>query len=465
MSDLVFAELPYPHDIASLFAALAHRPWAMWLDSGTAHTQQGRWDIMVCDPYATLICEQGNTCYESSEKSWQSADDPFNLLRHCLASSPRPDSNGFPFVGGAVGFLAYDLGRQLESIPALAEDDLHTPQMMMGLYDWALIVDHEQARCYLVSAHTRKDTAAQLAEIFALLDARKEPPSLAGLQASGPLQSNLTLTDYALAFARIQHYLREGDCYQVNFAQRFSVEADGDPFSAYSEWRKQSPVPFGAYLNTPFGSILCNSPERFLRLQSGRVETQPMKGTRPRGGDAIEDGQLQLELLSSSKERAENVMIVDLLRNDLAKTCRKGSIHVPELFKVESYATVHQLVSQVIGELEPEEDALSLLRHCFPGGSITGAPKHRAMEIIEELEPHRRGIYCGSILYLGFDGNMDSNIVIRTALYHNQRLYYSAGGGIVSDSECEAEYQETYHKAQTFFRLLRLSASAAKPDS
>jgi para-aminobenzoate synthetase component 1 len=255
---------------------------------------------------------------------------------------------------------------------------------------------------------------------------------------------------YAQAFNAIQRYLQEGDCYQVNLAQRFAVAVQGSPWLGYLALRRNSAGPFSAYLNTPAAQVLCTSPERFLRLRDGQVETRPIKGTRRRDRDARRDQLLRQALAESAKDRAENLMIVDLLRNDLGKRCRPGTVRVPELFRVESYATVHHLVSTVTGELAAGGDALALLRDCFPGGSITGAPKLRAMAIIEELEPHRRGVYCGAIGYIGFDGNMDTNIAIRTAVCCRDTLYYSAGGGIVRDSVCEEEYQESFDKAKAF---------------
>jgi para-aminobenzoate synthetase component 1 len=272
------------------------------------------------------------------------------------------------------------------------------------------------------------------------------------LHCPGGVQTDMDEATYRRAFERIQHYLVEGDCYQVNFAQRFSAEVSGDPFQGYLALRVQNPAPFAAYLNTPFGQVLSTSPERFLSLRDERVETRPIKGTRPRSDDRLEDEALRRALQRSEKDRAENLMIVDLLRNDLGRVCRYGSVKVPQLFGIESYATVHHLVSVVEGALWEDCDAAALLKECFPGGSITGAPKRRAMEIIEELEPYRRGIYCGSIGYIDHNGDMDSSIVIRTAIHREGRLYYSAGGGIVRDSACDAEYQETFDKAAAFFR-------------
>jgi para-aminobenzoate synthetase component 1 len=256
------------------------------------------------------------------------------------------------------------------------------------------------------------------------------------------------------AIARIKHYIREGDCYQVNFAQRFSAAAKGDPWHAYQGLRRLNPAPFAAYLSTPYCQVMCSSPERFLHVRSGLVETKPIKGTLPRGKDPIEDLMLADALRASVKDRAENLMIVDLLRNDLGRVCAIGSIQVPRLFALESFTRVHHLVSTVRGRLAEGRTPLDLLRACFPGGSITGAPKVRAMEIIEELEPHRRGVYCGAIGYLGFDGAMDTNIAIRTLVHSDGVTRLWAGGGIVADSDPESEYRETYHKAAPLLDLL-----------
>jgi para-aminobenzoate synthetase component 1 len=271
-----------------------------------------------------------------------------------------------------------------------------------------------------------------------------------------PVASNMSREDYGRAFDRIKRYITEGDCYQVNLAQRFSAQASGDPWLAYQALRVMNPAPFSAYLSTPYVQVLSASPERFLRLEDGRVETRPIKGTRPRAGHARLDAELVQELRESVKDRAENLMIVDLLRNDLAKACR--AVRVPKLFDVESYATVHHLVSTVTGVLREGCDAIDLLRGAFPGGSITGAPKVRAMQIIEELEPQRRGVYCGAIGYIGFDGAMDLNIAIRTLVYSRGQIRFWAGGGIVADSSVDDEYQETFDKAAAMLKLLQQAA-------
>jgi para-aminobenzoate synthetase component 1 len=265
----------------------------------------------------------------------------------------------------------------------------------------------------------------------------------------------LSPDEYRQAYEKVQAYLLEGDCYQVNLAQRFTAKASGDAFSAYQELRRLSPAPYSAFMDWPLAQILCASPERFLQIQLGRVETKPIKGTRARSRDKKEDERLAHDLLQNPKDRAENLMIVDLLRNDLSKSCEAGSVRTPKLFELESYANVHHLVSTIEGRLQNGRDALHVLRDCFPGGSITGAPKRRAMEIIEQLEPDRRGVYCGSIGYIGFDGQMDTNIAIRTMVNSDGEICCWAGGGIVADSRCDEEYQETFDKASVMLEIYK----------
>jgi para-aminobenzoate synthetase component 1 len=382
-----------------------------------------------------------------------SAEDPFHLLRQALG--PLAEGvDGIPFCGGAIGYFGYDLGRRIERLPSLAEDMEHLPEMAVGIYDWSLVVDHQARRSHLVGQNpTRLERYRRL--IQRSLERPAQTPSTDPYRVLGEVCSNMTRDEYLASIARIKRYILDGDCYQVNFAQRFSVAAEGDPWQAYKGLRQLNAAPFGAYLNMPDCQVLSTSPERFIELRDAHVETKPIKGTAPRGEDPIEDMMLAEMLKSSTKDQAENLMIVDLLRNDLGKVCATGSVEVPELFKLESYARVHHLVSKVCGRLAEGEDALSLLRACFPGGSITGAPKLRSMEIIEELEPHRRGIYCGSIGYIGFNGNMDCNIAIRTMVHSEGITRLWAGGGIVADSDPEAEYRETYHKASALLDLLQ----------
>ena len=437
------APLPYQTDASCYYAALADLPWAVWLDSGG----MARYDILVAAPPRTLMLD---------ERTAQG--DPFVLLRSALGERVAPVA-GVPFAGGALGYWSYDLARRMVALPDIAPAASQLPDMAMGIYDWAVVLDHQRQTARLVSHRRFAETAELLPQI--LLRLQNPPPLPADtFRVQGQIASNFTPASYAAAFAAVQDYLRAGDCYQINLAQRFSAQASGDAFGAYLALRNLSPAPYAAFLNLPHARILCASPECFISVRDGKVKTKPIKGTRPRGGDPELDRLLAEDLCNHPKDRAENLMIVDLLRNDLGKSCIPGSVHVPELFKVESFANVHHLVSTVEGRLAAGRDALDVLRDCFPGGSVTGAPKLRAMQIIEQLEPDRRGVYCGAIGYAGFDGNMDSNIAIRTMVHSNDKIHCWAGGGIVADSDMAAEYQETLDKASAMLELLQCHGGA-----
>ena len=442
--------LPYLSDSARLFSGIANQPWAVFLDSGLAEKRQGRYDIFASEPVCTLLTQGKQTTVSRVDDEFVSEQDPFTLIKQQL-----PVQQSFaevPFNGGAIGYFAYDLGRNLESLPEIAEDAEHIPDMAVGIYQWAVVVDHEKEKSYLVGCANSSEHWQALIQQFSHYP---EQQSEERFQVTSEIHSNMTAESYAQAFAKIKNYLKEGDCYQVNLAQRFVASCQGNPWLAYCQLRQINSAPFSGYLNVPGVQVLSSSPERFLKVSNGTVETKPIKGTRPRKANDLANQQQINDLQKSHKDRAENVMIVDLLRNDISKNCIPGSVKVPKLFDVESYATVHHLVSTVTGQLEKGSHALDLLRSCFPGGSITGAPKIRAMEIIEELEPHRRGIYCGSIAYIGFDGNMDSNITIRTLVHSDNTIRFWAGGGIVNDSVREAEYQECFDKAAAMISLLQ----------
>ncbi len=451
---LQIQELPYFEDSAALFIPFADRPWSVFLDSGFPHSRQGRYDIIAADPIKTLVTQGSITEIRDETGVVLSLEDPFSLLRAALGEVIEP-TEGLPFCGGALGYLGYDLARRLERLPVVSEDAEGIPDMMMGVYDWALVVDHHERRTRLVG----KTASAGLLNRWPHLLKSFSQIQMLGWQMGDfevleEPRANLEQLAYLEAFERIQHYIKAGDCYQVNLALRFSAPTQGHAWTAYQQLRTFNPAPFAAFLNYPGLEVLSSSPERFLRVAGDLVETKPIKGTRPRVHDVIGDARQVLELRDSPKDRSENLMIVDLLRNDIGKNCAPGSVHVPHLFEIESYATVHHMVSTVRGQLRGEDDAIDLLKSCFPGGSITGAPKIRAMEIIEELEPQRRGIYCGSIAYIGFDGNMDSNIAIRTLVHSDHCLRFWAGGGIVADSSGPSEYQECYQKASAMLRLI-----------
>ncbi|WP_043754738.1 aminodeoxychorismate synthase component I [Imhoffiella purpurea] len=452
MSAPLIRDLPYRADSSLLFGPLVTRQWPVFLDSGRPGCDQGRFDILSADPRVRILTRGLETEIHSDAGRRLSTADPFDLLAETLEPL-RSAPAALPFLGGAIGYFGYDLSRRLESLPSLAQDAENIPDMAVGIYDWALVVDHWKRRSHLVGVDGRR--LERYAGLFAgVLAGRPADAGQRPFRVVGEVRSNMSRDRYLSALARIERYLRAGDCYQINLAQRFAAPAEGDPWQAYKLLRRLNPAPFGAYLDIGECQVLSSSPERFLRVGEEGVETRPIKGTLRRGADPAEDRRLAETLRKSPKDRAENLMIVDLLRNDLGKVCEIGSVHVPSLFAIESFARVHHLVSTVSGRLAQGRGALDLLRACFPGGSITGAPKRRAMEIIEELEPHRRGLYCGAIGYIGFDGAMDTNIAIRTLVNSAGLARFWAGGGIVIDSDPESEYRETYDKAAALLDLL-----------
>ncbi|MGZ8256989.1 MAG: anthranilate synthase component I family protein, partial [Gallionella sp.] len=369
-------DLPYtPHAAVHYFARLRALPHAVWLDSAGL----ARYDILCAAPHCTLDSK--------------GAEDAFAQVRAALGE-PLTSVANIPFAGGALGYWSYDLARQTFALTPREQDDF--PLMSVSIYDWAFIIDHQLKRCRLVSHLRYADTPKLLSQMEQRLRG-DSPEPVHDFAVHGEPISNFSTASYCAAFEQVQGYLHAGDCYQINLAQRLSAQASGDAYIAYLALRDLSPAPFSAFMNLPKLQILCASPERFLSVKNGWVETKPIKGTRPRHADKTQDAALADELLHHPKDRAENLMIVDLLRNDLGKNCVAGSVRVPKLFALESYATVHHLVSTVQGKLAAGRDALDVLCDSFPGGSITGAPKQRAMHIIDALEPDPRGVYCGVI--------------------------------------------------------------------
>ncbi|MBD9484145.1 aminodeoxychorismate synthase component I [Pseudomonas sp. PDM14] len=436
--------LPYRPDPAGYFAAVRHAPGAVLLDAGRPDAQRGRFDLLSAWPQQTFLAADS----ESAASFFQRLRQGLTTLGPCEA----PEGTDLPFTGGLIGYLAYDFGRRIEQLPELSQDDLLLPDARFGLYAWALISDHQQQTSQLVF-HPRLDDAerTRLITLFSTLPAVED----ATFSLRQPFQADLAPETYRQAIERIQAYIQAGDCYQVNFAQRFQAPCQGDPWAAYLALRAACPTPFAGFQALPDGgAILSLSPERYLQVSQGRVETRPIKGTRPRGATPEADAAEAQRLLASLKDRAENLMIVDLLRNDLGRSCRVGSVQVPELFALESYPNVHHLVSAVTGELDADKDALDLIAGSFPGGSITGAPKIRAMQIIDELEATRRSLYCGSLLYLDVRGELDSSIAIRSLLVKDGQISCWGGGGIVADSDWQAEYQESLTKVDVLLRTL-----------
>lgn len=478
-SPLVFELTPAP-DPAATAERFLGQPYLLFLDSAADPVRLGQYSFLSAAPVALVRSharDGGPTALEQIK----------SILS---AYSTAPVAGLPPFQGGAAGYIAYDFGAVLERLPAPRYDDLSLPDLIFGVYDWVIAWDHRANRAWIVStgipASPGSPALASRAEerlqwVRRLLEGPASGASgrsrvhrpvthpapsfpLAGIENGSEigLRSSFTHRGYLDAVTRVRDYIVAGDIFQANLSQRLDAPLEEDPWHLYRRLREVNPAPFAAYLEFDGVYVASASPERFLRLDpAGQVETRPIKGTRPRGLSPLHDQALSQSLRESAKDRAENLMIVDLLRNDLSRVCRPGTVRVPELFALEGYRTVHHLVSTVVGELAPGRSATDLLGATFPGGSITGAPKVRAMEIIAELEPSRRGVYCGSIGYLSLTGAMDTSIVIRTFVALGGRAYFSAGGGIVADSDPEAEYQETLDKARAL--ITTLAGAVATP--
>lgn len=424
--------LPYQKNTAALFEHFMHLPYAIFLDS---NDKSGRYDIISADPFRVITDKQKNI-FSVMKIALQKLKKQYNV-QHTL-----------PFTIGAMGYLSYDIGRTLEKIPTTAKEDIRLPKAVIGIYDWSIVVDHHEKKIFLTTAHT-----AIQKKILTLL--KTKPCAQKKFSLARKFQSNMSKRYYQNAFQEIQKNIIAGNCYQVNLAQRFSSEFTGHPWNAYKKLRQKNAAPYSAFFNLHDGAIFSCSPERFLKVCGDIAETKPIKGTSPRFNDKIKDRLSANTLLKSEKNRAENIMIVDLLRNDLSRTCT--DVTVQQLCALESFTNVHHLVSTITGKLRHQKTALDLLKNCFPGGSITGAPKIAAMKIIETLEPHRRSIYCGSIFYMDINGNMDSNILIRTVICDHHKIHCYAGGGIVSDSEWKTEYAETLIKVQKILKIFPTS--------
>ena len=458
MGELSILPLPYRPDGCDHFARLRALPGAVLLDSVRAHGASGRFDVMSALPLCELRSHGALTTIRHATGLTHSDADPFRLLAQALdAHLPTARDAGcpWPFQGGAIGWFGYELGRRCAGLAPREPPD-PCANLHVGVYGWALLQDHERREAAAVFT-TAIDDATRRRVLAALESPAPAPP--APFVLDGEFRSNLDACAYARAFGRVQRYLRDGDCYQVNLAQRLSAPAHGDPWDAYLRLRARTASPFSAFLPGDDGSaVLSFSPERFVRVHGTRVETRPIKGTARRGATPEADRDQASALLASAKDRAENVMIVDLMRNDLARSCRIGSVRVDKLCALESYANVHHLVSVISGTLAPHSSALEVLARCFPGGSITGAPKIRAMQIIDELEPDSRSAYCGAIGYVSRHGTLDTNIAIRTLVHDGTEVHVWGGGGIVADSDRDAEYRETLLKIEPLLEGLRAGA-------
>ncbi|MCM2327684.1 MAG: aminodeoxychorismate synthase component I [Lysobacter sp.] len=457
-------ELPYDASTGcaerhAWFERLRPLGWAAFLDSGDRARTGGRYDILAAGPVASLVSREGRCEIRRDGYATPFAGSAFAALRSLLEGA-APGDAAWPIAGGAIGYFGYELGRAVARLPAAKPGaSAFMPEAAVGLYAWTVVVDHAEKRAALTSLAGFPDGEAEaLRERFLA----GEPAAREPFRVTGEVASTLEREAYLPRAARIIDYIRAGDTYQVNLTREFRLAYRGDAWEFYRHLHDTNPSPMGAFLEYPFGSVLSSSPERLMTVEGREAVTQPIKGTRRRRADPAEDARVRADLAASAKDRAENVMIVDLLRNDFGRVCEPGSVAAPRLCDLESFATVHHLVSEVTGRLAPGRDGVDLLEACFPGGSITGAPKRRAMEIIDELEPHRREVYCGAIGYATPAGRLDMNIPIRTTLAAQGELRFYAGGGIVADSSPEAEFEETEVKIAAIRRALaRFSAGGA----
>jgi para-aminobenzoate synthetase component 1 len=460
-------------DPEAAFMPYADMQGALWLDSADAAHHAARYSFIALAPYKTIAIAD-----------WQAAsgfaalDTELRRFEGLWAGlDPQIDAIVPPFRGGAAGLFGYDLAYGLEELPPneapFAVDELHVPAMVQGLYASVLGFDHQAKRCFIIatglpattpaarSDAANRDISAWKARLKGVPSSSLPAPPAAPI-LTAPLSSNFSRAAYCDAVAATVGDILNGDIFQANLAQCFTARLDPDDggFDYYRRLRRESPAPFAAYACFDGFQLASASPERFLQCAAGVMETRPIKGTAPRGLTPQEDAAIAANLEASEKNRAENVMIVDLLRNDLAKSCADGSVHVPQLCALESFSNVHHLVSTVRGQLAPGKSPLDALRVAFPGGSITGAPKIRAMQIIATREDRRRGPAYGSIGFIGFDGRMDTNIIIRTAVVTGTQIFFHAGGGIVADSDPQAEYSETLNKARGLISALGVTADA-----
>jgi para-aminobenzoate synthetase component 1 len=466
-------EIYTPLSAVQLFAMFKERPFSFFLDSGMDAGKLGRYSFVGSDPFLVLRSrgEKISLIRDGVEESRQG--NPFDVVGELLAVYALDECPAeIPFAGGAVGYFSYDLCHFIERLPATAVDDLNLPECYLAFYDAMVAFDHLEERVYLVStgfpelveSKRKRRAEERLEEMKSRIannPAAVGESGLVSVESDLVLKSNFSHQEYLKAVAAAKEYICAGDIFQVNLSQRFEADLNVSPYELYQRLRRINPAPFASYLNFEGVSVVGASPERFLKVRGDWVETRPIKGTRPRGKSAAEDKALADELLSSVKDRAENIMIVDLERNDIGRVCRYGTVRVTEMAILETFPTVFHLTSTVVGRLREGKNRVDLLKATFPGGSITGAPKVRAMEIIDELEPTRRSVYTGSIGYLSFSGEMDINIVIRTILVKEGRACFQVGGGIVYDSEPEAEYKETLDKARALIQALNLSSQVA----
>lgn len=448
----ILKEMKPARNAAELYTYFAGEDDSVFLDSSLIN-KLGRYSVIGAVPYLKLV-KEGNDFYINGEKETSCSFEEY--LKKYLSDHKDKNNTDLPLVSGAVGYFSYEYGRKLMEVSSVNEDLVSIPDAVLVFYDFYIIEDRHEQRTYLIANGITQKAEKLMSEMEARIGGlpvyiQKESDIVYPTE----VYPNFTKEEYKQAVDHMIRYIIEGDIYIANMTQQLTVSSDKKPLDVFYDLRENNPSPFGGYFDYGDFQIICASPERFLKMQKGHVDTRPIKGTRKRGETPEEDMLMRTELENSEKDKSELLMIVDLERNDLNRVCRPGSVKVTELFTVEEYATVFHLVSDIEGDLENGKNVMDLLEAAFPGGSITGAPKYRAMEIIDELENNKRNLYTGSMGYLTLDGDCDFNIVIRTALHKDGKYYLGVGGGITAESDLEFEYEETLQKAKAVLQAMK----------
>lgn len=448
----IIKEMKPARGAAELYTYFAGTDDSVFLDSSLVN-KLGRYSVIGAVPYLKFV-KEGNGFYINGEKETTCSFETY--LKTYLAEHKDKNNTELPIISGAIGYFSYEYGRKLMEVDSVKEDLVSIPDAVLVFYDFYIIEDRQEQRTYLIANGITGEAAKLMDEMETRINGKpvymqKESDTEYPIE----VQPNFAKDEYKQAVDRMIRYIIEGDIYIVNMTQQLTVKSDKVPLDVFYDLRENNPSPFGGYFDYGDFQIVCASPERFLKMQKGHVNTRPIKGTRKRGETPEEDMLMRTELEKSEKDKSELLMIVDLERNDLNRVCNPGSVKVTELFTVEEYATVFHLVSDIEGDLEESKNIMDLLEAAFPGGSITGAPKYRAMEIIDEMENNKRNLYTGSIGYLTLDGDCDFNIVIRTALHKDGKYYLGVGGGITAESDLEFEYEETLQKAKAVLQAMR----------
>lgn len=457
---MIIKKLETKLDSFKIYSIFKNRNKSFFLDSGMDSEKLGKYSFIGFDPIEELECKNHKIVLKTDKEIVRKEGDPFEELKKITEKYKVDYSGEIPFIGGIVGNFSYDLCHYVEKLPRTAKDDVEFPDLSIGVYDGIIAIDHQKEESYIIAVGFKKEAEVIIDKIEKTIKENEKKGiqiELVNSKIKPEFKSNFKSKElYKESIEKVRSYIESGDVYQVNLTQRFESEIDITPFELYAKLRHINPAPFASYIDLGDFKIVSSSPERFIKIKNGVIETRPIKGTINRGKTPDEDKANREQLCNSEKDKAELLMIVDLERNDLSRVAKIGTVKVRELFHLEEYATVYHLVATVTAEVKENIDAIDCIKASFPGGSITGAPKIRAMEVIDELEPTQRNIYTGAIGYIGFNGDTDLNIVIRTVLCKGNKVYFQVGGGITWDSNPELEYQETLHKAEAMIKAISM---------